>query len=83
MLFFLVADSTNRLSRSYDKLAVKLGLLSKLDKPSHEECREALKAWFKNPRKMLKSSPLASKRMSEDDDQPMLRWLLVLDNVKD
>ena len=83
VLLFLVADSTDRLSRSYKQIAGKLGLISELDKPSRETCREALKAWFKNPRATARSSSLTSNRLSEDEDQPMLQWLLVLDNVED
>ena len=83
VLIYLTTDSTHRLSESYNKLAMKLGLLTEADKPGHEECREALKAWFKNPRQVSPSRTIGSDRISDESDQPLLQWLLVFDNVED
>jgi hypothetical protein len=76
------ADKASRLSQQYDKLAVTLGLLGEADKPSSEECREALKGWFKNPHGMDPNTH-SSERISEEIKPKLLKWLLVFDNVEE
>ncbi|KAL9024495.1 MAG: hypothetical protein Q9180_007886 [Flavoplaca navasiana] len=77
-----MADSASRLSHQYDRLAKKIGLVRESEKPDPAECREALKAWFKNPYG-TDSNTASGERLSDRSDGKLLRWLLVLDNVED
>jgi hypothetical protein len=81
VILIIKADSMQRLKEQYSKLCIKLGLLFEQDKPSDEECREALKAWFKRPQQMQSSSMLGG-IAPQQLDQNHTRWLLVFDNVK-
>lgn len=48
-IFFLVADSTFRLSEQFTKLAIELGLVDESERSNQVRCREVVKLWLSNP----------------------------------
>lgn len=80
VVILATADDETRMSQQYDSIAAKLGLLSLVDKPTPDECREALKSWFKNPIG-IDSFQHESQSSSSSSNERTLTWLLVLDNV--
>ncbi|KAJ8111071.1 hypothetical protein ONZ43_g5715 [Nemania bipapillata] len=80
VIIFIAADTAHRLSRQYETLAVKLGILAESENLGAEECREALRSWFKMP---LKSANSSDQRQNQDDQNELASWLLILDNVED
>ena len=81
IIMIIKSDSPHRLRESYSKLAGKLGLLSETGKSSDDECREALKAWFKRPCQMPASNKSLD-RTPQDPESDMVNWLLIFDNVE-
>lgn len=81
VVLFIKADETNRLSQQFEKLALKFGLVREADKPSLEECREGLKAWFKSPHGLWVDGR-SGQPILTDSTPPQLKWLLVFDNVE-
>lgn len=81
VVLFIKADEKNRLSQQFEKLALKFGLMREADKPSLEECREVLKAWFKAPHESWVNDK-SDQPILIDSTPPQLKWLLVFDNVK-
>ena len=81
VVLFIKADEMNRLSQQFEKLALKFGLVREADKPSLEECREVLKAWFKSPYGSWVDGRSGQPKIA--DSTPLqLKWLLVFDNVE-
>ncbi|KAI0105545.1 P-loop containing nucleoside triphosphate hydrolase protein [Nemania sp. FL0031] len=80
VIIFITADKAHRLSRQYETLAVRLGILAESEKLDAEECREALRSWFKIPLKLANSS---DQRQNQDDQNELATWLLIFDNVED
>lgn len=82
LTMIIKADQPARLIHQFNKLAKMLGLVDETEKPSSDECREALKSWFKKPYGARSPDPMS--RLSSDSSQiGLLKWLLVFDNVKD
>ena len=81
VVLFIKADETNRLSQQFEKLALRFGLVREADKPSLEECREVLKAWFKCPHGS-RVDGRSGQPIFTDSTPPQLKWLLVFDNVE-
>lgn len=81
IVLFIKADETNRLSQQFEKLALKFGLVREADKPSPEECREVLKAWFKAPHGSRVDGRFGQPILT-DSTPRQLKWLLVFDNVE-
>lgn len=75
-IFFLVADSTFRLSEQFTKLAIELGLVDESERSNQERCREVVKLWLSNP---VKATPKLDK--PSNDNFERVRWLLVFDNA--
>ena len=81
VVLFIKADEKNGLLQQFEKLAFKLGLIREANKPSLEECREVLRAWFKTARGTRVDG--RSGQPSFTDLTPSrLKWLLVFDNVE-
>lgn len=81
VVLFIKADEINRLSQQFEKLALKFGLVREADKPSLEECREVLKAWFKSPHGS-RVDGRSGQPILTDSTPFQLKWLLVFDNVE-
>ncbi|KAI1145041.1 P-loop containing nucleoside triphosphate hydrolase protein [Nemania diffusa] len=80
VIIFITADKTLRLSRQYKTLAVRLGILAESEKLDAEQCREALRSWFKIP---LKSANSSDQRQDQANQNELATWLLIFDNVED
>lgn len=81
VILIVKSDSSHRLRESYSKLAGRLGLLSETGKSSDDECREALKAWFKRPCRMP-ASITSLERTLQEPESDMVSWLLIFDNAE-
>lgn len=81
VILFIEADETNRLLQQFEKLAFRLSLIPEANKPSLEECREVLKAWFKTPRG-TRVNGRSGQSSFTDSASTQLKWLLVFDNVE-
>lgn len=75
-IFFLVADSTFRLSEQFTKLAIELGLVDESERSNQVRCREVVKLWLSNP---VKATPKLDE--PSNDNFERVRWLLVFDNA--
>jgi hypothetical protein len=72
-VFFLTADSEDRLRSQYSNLAQLLKLVDDADIEDEERCVAIFKTWLANPIKSARSSDL---------EQSLCKWLLVFDNVE-
>ncbi|KAG9777940.1 hypothetical protein KCU88_g4374, partial [Aureobasidium melanogenum] len=81
VILVVKADTSHRLIESFNKLAIRLALLSEAEKPSDEDCKEAVKAWLKRPHYMPPSTTILD-RTSLDPDKDTIDWLLIFDNVE-
>jgi hypothetical protein len=72
-VFFLNADSEDRLRAQFCNLAQLLKLVDDADIEDEERCVAIFKAWLANPGKSARSSEL---------EQSLCKWLLVFDNVE-
>ena len=81
VILIVKSDNKLRLLDAYKDIAKKLGLFSETESPSDDECRGALKTWFKRPHKMP-SSEISLEETSRTSEDNLVKWLLIIDNAE-
>ena len=83
-VFFLKADTENRLNEEFCQIAVKLGLEPEGFISSSESCKASVIAWMENPVKCAEKTgvgmlPTHEKSIATEQ----AKWLIIFDNVDD